>query len=1229
MVKLNGIDITQYVDIQSIITNDTLDESLASGAFVIPFISSTEIINGDQPIPRFTQVDIDGILFVVSEDIVKLVKKGTDKRYRHEISLIEPTKILQKRVIPNLTVTQPQGDIANYYLSINRLSSPVYTVDNIQTTLPIVTTSESQNTTVIEGTTLKNLQPYEIVLNYTIENRQQDTTPTGQTQTNAEAEIEFEVYYGSSLIATKTVYIQGRPNNIFDTDPIVHIGGFKIDYTPTVTTQDITVKARTLGLFTIVGDDTLHITDLSLVINQSETVDDKYYLDQVVDKLLAFHPEFQLAPETRARISQILSPEFTFQNYTLYDALKEVANYATAIVYLGEQDFTTIHFYFYDQDLPQTIDITDETQTEYLDGYADGLEINASNVIRDDNQLYAVYEPDTFGWISVRSSSEERGEQIVDTNTALHLQQPIYRPIQIRVKGLEFTMKDELNNDVVFPATQIWDITDYLVEQQRYNIQTTEANLNNRGATKNKANTIYYRQGDNKIYGLGYIGTLPPAWNQPNPPNYAIWEAILNKAAEENPTYTFTTDYLINLVQHSIHDLQFRVRHIPYSDVRLTLYKDQNRGNNIIYYNEQANLNDMELLGRIGQENANRTGNRTVRYEGLTGNNQLLLGSKIGDKVLVNYTISRTPTVNKFVAEYAVGYSNISNYVGIDSAYRQYEVPQDTIVNRKDKKTQFFDLRVSDTVPDIIAPNYIQTDHNYFFNSLFGNFESNPSGARPTYAKITTDNQLIVESNIDAYRMGRTIGLAFDMLDNWSAGITKQERQIYNGSSNITIKTQEDARYTDLLGRFETATIEFWNASGSSLLASSDNYPDNNTTPVYKYIDYTYTVNKDARERYGFIWEIVIHGDTQVRVYDGFIKYNRLASELTPTPVEIRFLEKGYNPDRNLDITRTVLGTGTTDVPPGEKYLRIQATAPVGEYEGLILTLNEEPILSIISGDYDFGTQVTKYIYPEAFKENDFQLGVEDIVTFIATAIGDIIYTAPAEGSTVQFTATATGVGQENQEAAADSTTVQFNGQATGSIFLEVSEPAESTTVEFNGTATGQGQLFYMEAAETNTVDFTANATGSIYMSTSAAADSTTVQFNATATGSTYVEFSGAADSSTVQFNGTATGQSGHLVQGFVVGYDTLVQVNFSDQQTNYSQILYGTPTFIRNAPSGVTLTITAPSSYAVGNTVYVFNNWRVLETGLTEYTTNRTLVTTINQNKTLRAEYDSYELGA
>ena len=940
MVKINSTQVN--VDISSIVTNDTLDESLASGSMVIPF--STQ----ESPYARFSEVDIDGLLYVIAEDVVTKVRKGASPVYRHEISLIEPTKILQKRVIPNVTVTQPQGGIQGYVFSINRFDGSLEVTDDGQITVPITMTSQAEDTNIIDGLTLKNTGEYNVLVEFTVENRQ--VFNSQDPLSSPDLTFEIELYYGTTQLGdTKTYTIRGR-NTSLQTIPVL-VQGFSETITPSAE-NDISVKVRCVPE-PLDGDDVAYVRNVTVQLSQATDGSTEIKLTQVVDKLLSFHPTFELAEVTRAKIEQVKSPEFTFQNYTLYDALKEVANYVNAIVYLGEDDFTTVYFYFYDTTDTSTPNETDKSTSEYLDGFADGLEINAPNVIRDDDQLYAIQEPaDSSAYLTVRANSDAPATQVDDSNAVIRLQHPIYKPIKIEVRGFEVTLN---SGAIVYGANSYHDITDYVVEVQRYNTYTSDANIISRGAFKNKSNTIYYTQGNNLLDGLTFQGTLPPVWNQADEPNYAVVEAILNKIQELNPSATFDQ----NLYSVNIHDLQFRVKHIPYSDVRLTVYKQ--KGNNIIYYNEQAPLNDMELLGKIAQENAARTGNRVTRYQGLTYDDRLPLGSKNGNEVLVNYTISRKPLVNTFTAEYAVGYANISNYVGIDSRYRQYEVPIDTIVNRRDKFTSFLQLKASDTSPTITVPSYI-TD-NTFYDGLFGNFKLNPTGTRPTYAKLDFDGT-IVESTIDAYRMGKTLGLAVDMYDNYSAGIKKVDRDIYTGGTPATIQAQEDTQYTDVLGRVDDVTIIYGNDVGAGY--DADLYPNNDTDPLYELFTHTYTVNKDARERFGFVWELVFQDSDDVKVYDGFVKYNRLASGLTPTVAQVRFLEQGYIPDRTLDITKTTLGIVTAQSMVGNA-LRITAYPELsGTYEGFVLVINNEPILTVLLDNYVSAQPITRYIYTEA-----------------------------------------------------------------------------------------------------------------------------------------------------------------------------------------------------------------------------------------------------------------------
>ena len=106
--------------------------------------------------------------------------------------------------------------------------------------------------------------------------------------------------------------------------------------------------------------------------------------------------------------------------------------------------------------------------------------------------------------------------------------------------------------------------------------------------------------------------------------------------------------------------------------------------------------------------------------------------------------------------------------------------------------------------------------------------------------------------------------------------------------------------------------------------------------------------------------------DGSLRVYDGFVKYNRLASELTPITVEYRLLEKGYIPTRDLDSSRTRLITGSiTHIQP-QAYATLNVGSHAsGQYEGLVITIDQEPILVWQTNLLDVGDAITRYIYTE------------------------------------------------------------------------------------------------------------------------------------------------------------------------------------------------------------------------------------------------------------------------
>ena len=132
MIKLvineTEYDLTNYVDESSIAYGDNIDETRAHGTFTIPFIKPYAIIGlmFNKPLPRLSKIVtiIDGetLRWKLAEDKVIKVRKGTSPLYRHDITIIEPTVDLEKRVLPDMTVTQPKGTINNYIYTISSLS---------------------------------------------------------------------------------------------------------------------------------------------------------------------------------------------------------------------------------------------------------------------------------------------------------------------------------------------------------------------------------------------------------------------------------------------------------------------------------------------------------------------------------------------------------------------------------------------------------------------------------------------------------------------------------------------------------------------------------------------------------------------------------------------------------------------------------------------------------------------------------------------------------------------------------------------------------------------------------------------------------------------------------------------------------------------------------------------------------------------------------------------------
>lgn len=886
-------------------------------------------------IERFSRVllNIDGYnyRYFVSEDTVETLKKSSPKLYSHKITLIEPTKLLERRVIPNMTITQPTGDDIFYQstlvgdLTASDESNTIFVLEDYTQNLPLDLVNNSSDTTIIDSSTLKESgRTYNISLAFTVKNSALNL-------------------FG--ILADNYAYIELQINgateaNWFETVP--YNGGSLrgyIDYTRTSTSANEVVTIRVSQLHPDSTYGNMSITDFSARILTTDTITGAtIYLDDSIDKILSitkisdindtdFEPEFTLGEKTRSKIRTYITPELTFQRYTLWDALKEIGNVVKAIPRLGGADWTTIEFDFIDEldeidDPMVTTNYTGNTKTAYLNDYVNGLEINADNVVEIEDSVNKKTEPWINGWMGVRANADGPTE-IKESTAALKLRQNIYKITKILVKGVDVDVTTPVNIPASWAAgTKEWNITDHVYEFKRY-ISLSDIDIRSAITAKGKGNCLYYNQGQKRILNLNHKGNYARTILA-DVPERALYEAIYAVARTEisdDATMTGTVDDTSNDLIENFDDVLFQIEYIPMQAIRATIMRQDARTfetESIRYMNESATIIDSDNIGEYTKSLVNRLGNQVSTYSFM--DDSIVSVPKIGSLLDTGEIVVSTDTsVDKNLVTFSVSayedYMGISNFIGVDSKYRQWEVPDTDVVFRQDKYRDYMVIdkvdRVSshhiyteDGINQLLLPFTTATSSNPISYAFFGTRETADlvpaSGTWTTY-----DNEIDMSVNVTA--LGTTMIMTTEMEDNYSAGPKNAEG---SDASDLDLNFQQDVIYSDALGTLDSARIEMYTYGDLGMTyTQSLQYPESrystDAPDGVKISSVDVRILKDARERYGWVQELnFISDDTDIRVYSGIAKYNGLAANVVDVDVIPVLLINNYFPHPNETILK-------------------------------------------------------------------------------------------------------------------------------------------------------------------------------------------------------------------------------------------------------------------------------------------------------------------------------------
>lgn len=576
--------------------------------------------------------------------------------YRHELTLIEPTKLLE---IPLESLCFTNVGIKDYVqqtpplLGINDLGEAV-DVSPYLDTIP-----QNLKTPVLVGNTITlfNLDPsyygnsfgtlYYYIGNVTLNNQNFATINEDGTLSQNSVEIETSKAYRFKYSFDRA-FTDGNGNG--------SLGTYEIE-------------------FTVIGIG-------------SENPPQPYNVQEVIDRILALQeplivrnnsisPRFKfdlanIPEDKRALFTARNAPEFTFTRQTLREALQTIGGFIHAeprLLYnsiTGEFDTITFDFFgemeyaeYYDVNekadkLLNEYNYEDKTFTWNIEQACNELDSYQENLVsRINRATEATAQPFLTGYQTLRA--ETVGARLEEENMYLPTSYPIHE-----VKGLS-----------VIVGSTSYDITPYLYEETIYASQLSSYED---AYPTSKAYALYYKQNQKGVYGFFFkrenvtSGVFV---------NYAI-KNILD----------LVVGYDVGSLNYQ--ELRFRIVYTPIHSARIK-HSKQNIEEWLQYprtlnYSQSANQVETKYFGENIKGAVERLGTLEKLVTFTCFNiNTIPKPGLLWDEDYFISTVSVECMVDKFKVTCGLSknFNQISQYIGVSSYKRQFEVSEVMVQTRE------------------------------------------------------------------------------------------------------------------------------------------------------------------------------------------------------------------------------------------------------------------------------------------------------------------------------------------------------------------------------------------------------------------------------------------------------------------------------------------------------------------------------------------------------------------
>lgn len=522
-------------------------------------------------------------------------------------------------------------------------------------------------------------------------------------------------------------------------------------------------------------------------VSENHIASPRWNIAMVIDRVLnlaephlaGVEPRFTLNAEQHAEFEKIEAPEFAFTNCTLKEILDQIGGYIHGIPRLKGN---VIYFDMLGGTKQAKLsdpkyNYISNMYSQDIENYCTSLDSTVDNLVcLTDTAQGTITEPYYDGYKTVRT--ETVYARIEENNMYIATQFPIQQIQSIKCGVVPD--KDFIGGD----------ITEYVFEEAEYNRMSAYDD----NYPTSKAYALYYTQGAKNIYGLGFkqIKAGGEATG-----NYAIINIL--EQTSGNPIKSLGKNYPL---------LSFQVSYTPVFSARVQQTKQyigDFKEPRTLVYNQGANLVETRYYGENMKGAVARMGNvdRIVTYNLYDFSLIPEIGEMYGDDYYIaGVTCELHPNVIKCMLTLSQDFNRLSQYIGINSTKRFYEVSEKQAYRRDIKYADYIvigdKVESDETLIQQIAflPNTLHSGPIM----LIGHTNNNPTYVIAQGYDNSGNPKTKVSLPIVSTAQGNAMVFTFAYEDNYSAGVQTQFKQDSGASGYFT----NAVAYGNYYGRLKT-----------------------------------------------------------------------------------------------------------------------------------------------------------------------------------------------------------------------------------------------------------------------------------------------------------------------------------------------------------------------------------------------------------------------------------------